>query len=293
MRITSQSIYDTLLAGIRNQMQTQAEGMEQISTGRRFSRPSQDGVAYKTSLDIRHIQSGVEASLGAIGVAKLRLGVSENVLSQFVPIMQRAEVLAVQQSNATLTASQRQTAAVEVAALENQLISLANTAFEGKALFAGTATDVQPIQIDSSGNAVYQGNAQDRVVAITPTQNIVSNMRADHTAFSQVFSSIKALKDSLAGNDMPGIQTSIDLITGATNAMIGLNAEVGGELNSLTLREDTLLSMQTQMQIQLSQHESVDMAAVATRLAQSQTSLQTAYAEVSNFNKLSLVNFLR
>lgn len=293
MRITTQSVYDKLLAGIRSQMQTQSEGTEQISTGRRFSRPSQDGVAYKTSLDIRHVQSGLGASLSAINVAKLRLGVSENILSQIVPIMQRAEVLAVQQANAGLTASERQAASVEVAALEDQLVSLANTAFEGKALFAGTATDVKPIQLDGAGNAVYQGNAQDRVVAITPAQNIVSNVRADHTAFTQVFSSIKSLKDALTSNDTLGIQASIDLISSAANAMVGLNAEVGGKLNSLQIRENSFQDMDSQMQIQLSQHESVDMAEVATRLAQSQTSLQAAYAEVANFNKLSLVNFLR
>jgi flagellar hook-associated protein 3 FlgL len=293
MRITTQSIYDKLLAGINNQMQTQAEGTEQISTGRRFSRPSQDGVAYKTSLDIRHTQSGLEASLQAIGVAKLRLGVSENVLSQVVPIMQRAEVLAVQQSNGGLSADERQAASIEVAALQDQLLALANTAFEGKALFAGTATDVTPISIDGLGNAVYQGNAQDRVVAITPTQSLVSNVRADHTAFNQVFSSIKSLKDALTGNDVPGIQASIDLISTASKSMIGLNAEVGGRLNSLSMRENTFLSMESQMQIQLSQHENVDMAEVAMRLAQSETSLKAAYAEVAKFNQLSLVNFLR
>lgn len=293
MRITTQSIYDKLLTGIHNQMQTQSESTEQLSTGRRFSRPSQDGVAYKTSLDIRHVQSGIEASLGAIDTARLRLGVSENVLSQIVPIMQRAEVLAVQMSNAGLTASERQAASIEVEALQDQLVSLANTAFEGKALFAGTATNIQPIQLDGAGNAIYQGNSQERVVAITPTQSMVSNVRADHTAFSQIFSSIKSLKDSLSGNDTAGIQTSIDLIADATSAMVELNAEVGGKLNSLRIREDSFRNMEAQMQIQLSQHESVDMAEVATNLAQSQTSLQAAYAQVANFNKLSLVNFLR
>ncbi|ATX78619.1 flagellar hook-associated protein 3 [Mariprofundus aestuarium] len=293
MRITSQSIYDSLLAGIRNQMQVQRDGADQVSSGRRFSSPSQDGVAYKTSLDIRHVQSGIDSSLSAIGVAKLRLGVSENALAQFIPIMQRAQVLAVQQANSGLTASERQTAAVEVAALENQLISLANTAFEGKSLFAGTATDVQPIQIDALGNAVYQGNTQDRTVAITPTESMVSNVRGDHTAFTQVFSSIKSLKDSLSGNNVPGIQASIDLLSSASSAMVGLDAEVGGKLNSINLREETLLNMKTQMLIKLNQHEGVDLAAVATNLKQSESSLQAAYVQVSNFNKLSLVNFLR
>ena len=293
MRVTTQGIYDKLLAGIRNQMQTQSEGTEQVSTGRRFSRPSQDGVAYKTSLDIRHLQSGISASLDAIGTAKLRLGVSQNVLTQIVPIMQRAEVLAMQQANAGLTASERSAASVEVAALQDQLLSLSNTAFEGKTLFAGTATDTKPIQLDGAGNAVYQGNSQDREVAITPNQSVVSNVRADHTAFTQIFSSIKALEDALTANDSAGIQASIDLLSNAANAMVGLSAEVGGKLNSLQIREESFLSMESQMQIQLSQHESVDMAEVATRLALSQTALQAAYAEVANFNKLSLVNFLR
>lgn len=293
MRVTTQSIYNSLLTGINNQLQTQAEGTDQVSSGRRFSRPGQDGVAYKTSLDIRHVQSGIGASLQAINVAKLRLGVSENTLSQMVPIMQRAEVLAVQMSNATVSAAERQSASLEVTALQNQLISLANTTLEGKALFAGTATDAAPIILDGSGNAVYQGNTQDRSVALTSTQNIVSNVRADDTAFSQAFSSIMSLKNALASNDVAGVQASIDLLSSASGAMIGLNADVGGKLSSLAMRENTFLDMDTQMQVQLSQHESVDMAAVAMRLAQSQTSLQAAYAQVAKFNQLSLVNFLR
>lgn len=427
MRVTSQSIYNTLLAGIRNQMQTQSQGTEQISSGRRFSRPSEDGVAYTTSLNIRHAQSGIEASLNAISTTKLRLGVSSNALNDIVPIMQRAEFLATQQANGTFSASERQTASIEVAALQNQLLALANSTFEGEALFAGTATDVQAIQLNASGDAIYQGNTQDRTVAITPTQSTVSNVRADHSAFTQAFSSIKALKGSLAANgqvnteqrqmatalvtgagtpatsatllqdltdgasgslgvlandtisisgtnrtggavsatftvadpatdtvadlladielafgaqvtaSMDGngnvtitdnqagesslsfsltannegagslgfgaetvvqegrstIQATIDLVTSATNAMAALNAEVGSRLTSLAIRENTFMGMETQMQIQLSQHESVDMAEVAIRLSQSETALQVAYAEVVKFNSLSLVNFLR
>ena len=293
MRVTSQSIYNTLLAGIRNQMQTQDDGTEQISSGRRFNRPSQDGVAYTTSLNIRHTQSGIEASLGAINEAKLRLGVSANALAEMVPIMQRAEFIAVQQANATLTGSQRTTAAIEVAALENQLLALANATFEGKALFSGTATNRDAIVIDGSGDASYNGNAQDRIVAITPTQSIVSNIRGDNNAFLQSFAAIKFLKGALAGNDQSSVQSTITLLADASTAVIGINAEIGGRLSSLAIRENTYTNLETQMEVQLNQHESVDMAEVAMRLAQSEVSLKAAYAEVAKFNQLSLVNFLR
>jgi len=286
-------MYDTLLAGIRNQLQVQADSTDQVSSGRRFSRPSQDGLGYKTSLDIRHVQKGIDSGLQAIGVAKLRLGSSENALSQMLPVIQRAQVLAVQQANATLTAAERNTAAVEVSRLQEQLLSLANQSFEGSPLFAGTATSSTAVTLDGAGNALYQGNTQDRVDAITSTETIATNVRADHTAFTQAFSSIQALKTALTTNDVVGIQNSVTSLSAAGSAMTGLAAEVGGRMSSVALREQTFFDMRTQMEARLNTHESVDMAKVATQLTQSQTALQAAYAEVTRLSSLSLVNYLK
>jgi len=293
MRVTSQQMYASLLAGIRNQLQIQADNTEQISSGRRFSRPSQDGLGYKTSLDIRHAQKGIESGLQALGVAKLRLGSSENALSQMVPVIQRAQVLAVQQANATLTGSERNAAATEVGNLQDQLLALANQSFDGSPLFAGTATSSATMTLDVGGNAVYQGNTQDRVVAITSTETLVTNVRADHTAFTQVFSSIQALKTALSTNDLTAIQNSVNTLTAAGNAITELNAEVGGKIRSVGLREQTFFDMQMQMDARLNRHESIDIASVATQLTQSQTALQAAYSEVSRLSNLSLVNYLR
>jgi len=293
MRVTSQQMYDTLLAGIRNQLQTQADSTEQISSGRRFTRPSQDGLGYKTSLDIRHVQKGIDAGLQAVSVAKLRLGSSQNALSQMQPIIQRAQVLAVQQANATLSAGERSTAATEVARLQEQLLSLSNQSFDGSPLFAGTATSTTAIALDGGGNAVYQGNAQDRVVAITSTETMTTNVRADHTAFTQVFSSIQTLKTALNANDATGIQNSVNTLTAAGNAMAELTGEVGGRMRSVGLREQTFFDMRTQVEARLNAHESVDIAKVATQLSQSQTALQAAYAEVSRLSSLSLVHYLK
>jgi len=286
-------MYDSLLAGIRNQLQTQAEGTDQISSGRRFTRPSQDGLGYKTSLDIRHVQKGIDSSLQAISVTKLRLGSSENALSQMIPIIQRAQVLAVQQANATLSAGERNAAATEVSRLQEQILALSNESFQGSPLFAGTATSSTAITLDGAGNAVYQGNTQDRVVAITSTETMNTNVRADHTAFTQVFSSIQALKTALTANDVTAIQNSVNTLTAAGNAMTELTAEVGGRLRSVGLREQTFFDMRSQMESRLNTHESVDIAKVATQLTQSQTALQAAYAEVSRLSNLSLVNYLR
>jgi len=293
MRVTTQQMYETLLSGVRKQLQIYADRSEQASSGRRFTRPSQDGLGYKTSLDIRHVQSGIQAGLKAINTAKLRLGASQNALSQILPVIQRAQVLAVQQASASLGSADRQVAATEVAHLQEQLLALANETFEGAPLFSGTATDTAPISLDLAGNAQYQGNSQDRLVAITSTQTIISNVRADHAAFTQAFASIQAFKTALSANDVNGIQNSIDSLNAAGDAMADLTAEVGGRLRSIDMREQTFLDMQMQMEMRLNEHEAVDIAEVATRLSQAQTTLQASYAAIARLNNLSLVQFLR
>jgi len=293
MRVTTQQMYDTLLSGVKNQIQIQAESSGQISSGRRFSRPSQDGLGYKTSIDIRHVQSGISSSLEAINTAKLRLGASQNALSQMLPVIQRAQALAIQQANVTLSSAERLAAAAEVSTLQTQLLALANESFEGSPLFAGTATGSTAISLDGSGNATYNGNTQDRVVAITSTQTISSNVRADHTAFTQIFSAIKDFKAALSSNNVSDIQNSITSLNSAGDAMTELTAEVGGKMHSAEIQQQTFLDMQVQMGTRLNKHEAVDIAEVAIRLAQSQTALKAAYSEISALNSLSLVNFLR
>jgi len=399
VRITTQQIFDNLLLGIRQQQQIQADGAAQISSGHRFTRPSEDGLGFKKSVDIRHVQAGIKSSLNGLSTATSRLGASSNALSQMLPLLQRAQALSVQQANATLGSSERQAAAAEVTTLQDQLLALANQKFEGESLFAGTATntdafntafnaglaqytqgantsitavtqtanpnavnDTYTITLDATGaqitnvtnsagtdllaaanggggpvtlvsgnntlnlgngvvlsatydgtpqtnktaggslavtganaagNINYVGNAQDRVAAITSTQTVISNVRGDETAFTQAFSSIKALKDALTANDATGVQTALGQLNAAGDAMTELTAETGGRLSAVTLRKQVFQDLQVQTEQRRGQIEDADLATVAASLARSQVALQASFSEMARIGTLSLVQFLR
>jgi len=293
VNINLQQLNDTLLAGIRRQMQAQADASEQISSGRRFSRPEQDGPGYRISLDIRHAQKGILASLDAVKTAKARLGAGEHILSQMLPIIRRAQALAIQQASATQSNTERLAAEVEVSRLQEQLLSLANSKYDGAALFAGTATGATAITLDSAGNAKYNGNTQDRLVAITPEHTVTTNVRADNAAFSQMFAAINSLRTALGANDAAGIQNAIGALNSAGDAAAGLTAEIGGRLHAVDIQKRSLLDMKSQLELRLNSHEAASVAEVATHLAQAQNALQAAYATVARLNTLSLVNFLR
>lgn len=172
MRVTTKQMFDNLLLGIRRQQQAQAQGTAQVSSGYKFSRPSDDGLGFKKSVDIRHVQAGIKASLDGLSTAKVRLGASTNALSQILPLLQRAQVLAVQQANPSLGTTERQAAAVEVKTLQDQLLALANQKFEGESLFAGTATSTDAFDTAfTAGVATYTQGANTSITSITQTSN--------------------------------------------------------------------------------------------------------------------------
>ncbi len=293
MQINTQQSYDSLLTGIRNQLDIQAKGNAQVSSGKRFQRPADAPLDYKKSLDIRHMKKGVETSLNAINTAKTRMNNSLSMINSMQQIIVRAQALAVQQSSGQISATDRQAALAEITQLRESLFTYANQRLDGQSLFSGTDTVAAAFIKDGSGNIVYNGNAQDRTVAITTTQIVTSNVRGDQAAFSKMFTAFKTFETALNGNDQAGVQTAIGQLNDAGNSMIDLNAEVGAKIRSLDLQQQLFNDIGLSMDNRLNEHEGVDIASTIAKLQQSSIALQAAYNQVASLRSLSLVNFLR
>jgi len=293
MRVTHTQMYDNLLSGVNKQLQIQADGTEQISSGKRFQRPAQAGLDYKISLDLRHAQSGVTGSLTAIDTAQSRLNASQTLLNDMKNILVRGQTLAVQQASGTLGAAERHAAAQEVKHLLAQYANDANGKWQGQSLFAGTAVDKAAFTSDVLGNYSYTGSAQDRLVAINDTQQVASNVRGDHPAFLAGFQALKSLQTALLNNDQVGVQTALGDVQSAGSAMIDLTSEVGGRISALSVSKTSYEDMKFTLSKSIESHEAADIPAVVARLQQASIILQASYSQISQIKSLSLVNFLR
>lgn len=293
MQVSIQQSYDSLLSGIRKQLDSQAVGSGQVASGKKFTRPAEAALSYKTSLDIRHGQAGVTSSLAAIDTASIRLDHSMTMVNSMLQIIVRAQALATQQSSANVSQSDRQAALGEVNNLKGSLFTYANQRLDGQSLFSGTATSADAFTQDLAGNITYNGNNQDRTVAITPTQIIASNVRGDRVAFARMFDAFNSFTTALAADDQGGIQTALGLLNDAGGSMTDLNAELGARTRSLTLQKQLYTDIQLSMDTRLAQHEGVDIASTVARMQQSSVALQAAYSQVATLRSLSLVNFLR
>ncbi len=293
MRISNSQQYESLMAGINKQLQIKNDNNASIASGTRFQRPSQAGIDYKTSLDLRHTQTQIQGSLEALRLAESRLSASQTMLHDISNVLKRAQTIAVQQASGQVGAQEHAAAATEVKHLLDQVANSANQQWQGEFLFSGTAVKTQAFAIDATGAYQYQGATQDRTVAVSSNQSIISNVRGDEQAFTDAFTALSNFQTALLANDQAGIANAISELTTASNGIINLTSRVGGQIQALQSYTQSYQDMKFTIDLRLNDHEAVDMPALIAEIQQADIALQASYSQIANIKSLSLVNFLR
>ena len=151
---------------------------------------------------------------------------TEGKMREAVDVIQRVREIAVQGANGTYSADQRAILAGEVNELLNELVSIGNaTDADGKALFGGTATDINPFRVEYGNvdgavgqhvtSVVYQGNINTRSAEISENTSIPLDFAGNRIFWAQnqqIFSQVdatayRALEPSIVSID--GIDIAI------------------------------------------------------------------------------------
>ena len=155
-----------LLARQRLTQQYQADQLdlfrlqEQISTGLRLTLPSEDApaalraISFQRLLDRKEqLGANINSGLLFLGNTDGTLGGTDGVANALSKI--KADTLGV--VGTVATDQQRQTAISDINGALERLVALANRQFNGRYLFAGSQTDLQPYTF-ADGNVTYHGD---------------------------------------------------------------------------------------------------------------------------------------
>ncbi len=144
---------------------------EQLSTGRRVNRPSDDPSAFLRIIPLTNEIAGVQRLQKNAVLAKDMLNTASSAFLDASEIMAEARKIAVQGANGTLSASDRRTLASSTDQLLKQMVGLANSRLGDRYLFAGTATSILPFELKNGkgGTSVsYKGNDDSVNVEVAP-----------------------------------------------------------------------------------------------------------------------------
>ncbi len=165
MRVTERQQADVVLRTIENLRSGIATGSEQIASGKRVNRPSDDPAAAERINQFRNVLRTTERRLQTVNEGVGRLDLSDKVLEQAGNTFQRAGELAVGARNDTNTAVERRNIAQEVQQLILGLTGIANTQLNGRFVFAGNETQTEPYVLGTATGSVGTANTGGATIA--------------------------------------------------------------------------------------------------------------------------------
>ena len=166
---------------------------EQISSGKRVSRASDDPGSFSLIQQFKQSESCIEQYItNATRVAE-RLQTADSKLQDAVEITHRISEIIVSASDSSKTPVDRQAMGKEVNQYLEEMVAIANANPEGEYIFAGLRSDTPAYSVtrDADGNitaVTYDGSTETRMVEVGPGVYVPANIPgADTTSTQAIF----------------------------------------------------------------------------------------------------------
>ena len=175
MRMSTVQIFNQGVNNLLDRQSDVTKTQEQLASGKRIMDASEDPAGTARTLDITSQLARIDAYQRNTGTVQSNLGLEEGALSGVINDLQRARELTIQGNNATMSAADRGSIAVELSAILESLIARGNTQdASGEYIFGGFQSSVQPFS-KTSGGAAYNGDDGQRFMQVSADVQIASS----------------------------------------------------------------------------------------------------------------------
>lgn len=304
-RVTQGMINNQLLRNLGSNLTRMNNLQNQLSTGRKINAPSDDPVGITFSMRYRTELAANDQYQRNVDSAISSLEYVDTTLGQAGEVMQRIRELAVQGATDTNPQTARDAIKNEVKQLYDQLLSIGNSRFNGKYMFNGEKTDIQPYPTAAltDGEDVVKAqdtNTDNAEVLFHVGAGIQMPVNITGATFfgeagtdNNAFQAISDLYYSLDEGNTAGVSDALGKLEERIDAMLQTRSEVGARMNRIELIQDRLVDIDTNLQTLQSKTEDADIAEVITNLKMGENVYQSSLSVGASLIKPSLVDFLR
>ncbi|YCI76895.1 flagellar hook-associated protein FlgL [Bacillus sp. R1-10] len=292
MRVTQSMLTNNMLSNLSSSYEKMSKLQEQVSSQKKFSKPSDNPVAAMMGMGYRTNLNQIGQYQSNIADATNWIDSTDDAITESVSAMQRIRELTVQGSNGTYEGEQLKTITEEIKQLKEHLITLGDTQIGGKYIFNGQDTNVRPSSVkDGNGNTVYgTGDINLEVFSgislkiNTDGSKIFGDALAAGGSIDQT---IDALEN---GGDVSGTLEGLDA---TINTFLGMQAQVGARQNRIELMTDRLKQQEVFATEILSKNEDVEIEKAIMDLTTQESVHSAALSIGAKIMQPSLLDFLR
>lgn len=308
LRTTGQYQVGNALAYIGQQSAALTKYREQVASGLRVQRPSDDPTAYPMITRAKDQSARLATYTGVMADATALLNTGVSSLGEVNTVLVRAKQIAIEGGNATTDAGGYEALAAEVDGLLDRALRASNTSVDGSSLFGGTATGNPPFRVatlDAQGRPAtiaYDGAAERGRVLVGPNQTSDTRYAGDavfQRAGKDVFQELIGLRDALRDGATTPSQKSAAVagkiagLDAARSAVGDAVAEQSSNLAGLEALSARLGDLRLTADTRAGEMEGTDYADAVVKMQQQSFAVQATLAVSAQLLGPSLLDFIR
>jgi flagellar hook-associated protein 3 FlgL len=271
----------------------------ELSSGLAVSSPSDDPLAASEGVALSSAISRDDAYVQSSATLEGKLQTTDSALGSAVTQITSAISLATSGLNGTLNATDLSDISTQLAAVRDQVVSLANTTYAGSYVFSGTAGTTQPYTNDTSttpATATYAGDS-DQEYAETPSGQKIAVSLPGSAIFSatgaDVLGSLNALvADFASGTASSSTEADLASLSSGLSNVTEQRAVLGASLSTVQQTSSYASTDETNLEAAQSSLVSADTATVATQLSSTETQSQALMSVMSSLGSKSLFDYM-
>jgi flagellar hook-associated protein 3 FlgL len=271
---------------------------EQLASGKRINRPSDDANGAETVIKLKTSQKEIEQFQRTTQTAQQKLIAADDTLSVYENLLQRVRTLVTQGLSDTATQTAKNSLATEIDSLRGRILNIANTNYNGEYLFGGTRQNVPPFDPTTAAPAAAPTAAQH--IQIEPGTSAVPVTVAADTflsdATSDIFTDLTNAVNALRGTgnaaaDRATLETTMSR-TAIYNDLVNVaHTVIGASMNAAEIAQENLSNGLQSLSDRISGIEDIDFAETALNLTETQRNLE-AILQVAAKRPRSLFDLL-
>ncbi|KPL07589.1 hypothetical protein AMJ86_03945 [bacterium SM23_57] len=313
MRITNMMRVTDFLRHVENRTSRLYDLQNQIATGYRLHRPSDDPVSVHQAMLLSEQISQNDQYARNIDNGVSRLSYTENILTQINDLIVELDALALQGDNQTVNEEDLQAMAVQAEEIIQQLVSLSNSQYQGIFIFAGQWTmtmpfeDEQPGGVTTSVSLVPESPLGEIFREIGPGDMVSINIQGDQLfmpdgegEMTDLFWVAIGIRDTLnnGGEPPPGYETTHELptlrdaLSDIRERVSSFQSIVGARVQRMENVTNQLLGTNLTLTDALSTVEDTDIVEAAMNLQMDQAAYQATLNVGAMIMQPSLLDYL-
>jgi flagellar hook-associated protein 3 FlgL len=303
MRVTQNITTSNFISYINQHAENLLKTQQQIASQKRINKSSDDPIGmgqvlgYRTNLALTdQYQENIEQGM-------TRLEFNEVTLDLVSDLVGTARRLAENYSGSTLSAAERQSAALQVKDLYDQVMQIANSKFNGNYIFSGHATNTVAFSRDADFNATYNGD--DGKFRIMVSDNVEVSIAADGRNIFQnaanggvnIFDGLKNLIDGLENPDPVAgsaqIEATVNVLQDGRDQINSRRSEYAPVLYRLQATDDYMTNLRPKVEEAMVTLEQADITKAVVELQNLELAYEATLATAARIIQPSLLDFLR